>query len=296
MRKFFFIFFLTFLLFINNVYAGKRIKIAVLDFSAKGVDKFLAEAIVENLITSLIDSNTFDIVERSQLNKLMKELSLQNSDDFNDELRKELGNLLGVELVILGSVTKIGDNITINTRGVDVETGIAKFAKNLITNSENDIPYLIPLFVDIITGKKIDEGDIERKGANDLSKKDKYKKKLYTGSKVFIGKKTIKTKWSVKRFYTEDIEGLDHAFFKRILIEVENNCAEFARVKIYCSNDYEITESENFILGEKDKWSRTFEIIDIKGNPREVEKVSLTFRTISCLSEGLATVKVYGIR
>ena len=36
----------------------------------------------------------------------MEELELQNSDDFNEAFRQELGNLYGVKIVILGNITK----------------------------------------------------------------------------------------------------------------------------------------------------------------------------------------------
>ena len=224
----------------------------------------------------------------------MSELSLQNSDDFNDELRKNLGELYGVELVILGSVTKIGNCITINTRGVEVETGIAKFAKNLTTDSENDIPYLIPLLVDIISGKKIDVdalGDGNYKASND--KDVLISSNIPAGKRILLGKKDAKTKWSSKKLYTDN---LDDAHFSQILIEVKGNVVEFARVKIYCNNDYEITESENFFLGKNNKWTKSFKIIDSKGNPRIIEKISIMYTVRSNDDDALAEVKVYGIR
>lgn len=151
-----------------TAYSADKTRVAVLDFAAKGVDDILAEAVVENLLTSLIDSGCFEVIERKQLEKVMNELNLQNSDDFNDDLREQLGNLYGVELVILGSVTKIGDNITINARGVEVTTGVGKFGKRVYTDSENDIPSLISLLVDYIaeatTGKPVhrDKEDFRR--------------------------------------------------------------------------------------------------------------------------------------
>lgn len=166
---------LFFIIFSTIAKEEKKARIAVLDFSAKMVSEELADAVVENLITSLVDSGVFEVIERNQLQKLMKELKMQNSSDFNDQLRKELGNLYGTELVILGSVTKIGQNYTINIRGVEVSTGVAKFAKNLTTNSENDIPYLIPQLVYIITSKQ------EKKDTTKVTpKKTKQKKEIVT--------------------------------------------------------------------------------------------------------------------
>lgn len=162
---------------ISNIYSQERTRVAVLDFSPKGVSEDLTGAIVENLITALIDSGVFEVIERSQLKKLMRELSLQNSDDFNDKLRNDLGNLYGVELVILGSVTKIGRNITTNVRGVEVSTGIAKFAKSFTTSNEDEIPRLIEelVSVGIVLGregkKESNKNYVEEEYQKDLEKK-----------------------------------------------------------------------------------------------------------------------------
>lgn len=139
-----------------SLHSEERKRIAVLDFGAKGVKNELAGAIVENFITSLVDSGEYDVIERSQLQKLMNELSLQNSDDFNDDLREQLGNLYGAEMVMLGSITKIGKTITINVRGVEVATGIARFAKKVSTESEENIPELLDKLVLVILGKAHD--------------------------------------------------------------------------------------------------------------------------------------------
>lgn len=154
MTKTGFIFFFL-LIFLNISFSQEKVKIAILNFVPKGVDTTLTEAIVENLTTALIDTKKYQIIERNQIDKLMTELKLQNSDDFNDNLREELGNLYGVKLVILGSVTRIGNNITINIRGVEVSTGSAQFAKNITTKNEDDIPELINVLIGELTETKV---------------------------------------------------------------------------------------------------------------------------------------------
>ncbi|HNZ25821.1 MAG TPA: CsgG/HfaB family protein [Spirochaetota bacterium] len=158
-------FFLLF--FINVLFSQDKIKVAILNFVPKGVDATLTEAIVENLTTALIDTKKYEVIERNQIDKLMAELKLQNSDDFNENLREELGNLYGVKLVILGSVTKIGNNITINIRGVEVSTGSAQFAKNITTKNEDDIPELINVLIGELTETKVKK--IENKKSNRLN-------------------------------------------------------------------------------------------------------------------------------
>lgn len=263
-----------------------KTRVAVLDFSATGVKEYLAEAVVENLITSLIDSGAFEVVERSQLRKLMNELSMQNSDDFNDDLRTELGNLYGVELVILGSVTRFGDNITINVRGVEVETGIARFAKNFVTSSEDDIPFLIPLLVDIMTGKKIDVAALPDKGELEIINISEAKSE----KKEFIGQFPLNHGWESESF-KPDKE------FSKIIIEVRYNCAEIASVKISFHDDGDdISIKNNFMLGDNYEASRTIILGSWDGQVRKVKKVYVKGKTRKSSGSKDAEVLIYGVK
>lgn len=269
---------------------GRTTRVAVLDFSAKGVQEYLAEAVVENLITSLIDSGAFEVVERSQLRKLMQELSLQNSDDFNDNLRMELGNLYGVELVILGSVTRFGGNITINVRGVEVETGIARFAKNFVTSSEDDIPFLIPLLVDIMTGKKISDDMIvetdKEKSDRDIINLSEHK----SGNQELIGT------FVLDHGYESESYRIDSKY-RKIIIEVKYNCAEISSVRIYFYDGGDkISIKKNFMLGGDYDKSRTIVLSRSDDVLRGVEKVYVKGKTRDCTGGRDAEVFIYGVK
>ncbi|MCK4796104.1 MAG: hypothetical protein KAT05_01915 [Spirochaetes bacterium] len=95
----------------------------------------------------------------------MEELELQNSDDFNDAFRQELGNLYGVKIVILGNITKFTNQIIINIRGIEVSTGVAVFADALTIDSEKNIADKIFNFVKELSLTK---------GLNKMSNKELY--------------------------------------------------------------------------------------------------------------------------
>ena len=190
---------------------SEKTKIAIIDFSAKGEienENYLADAVVENLITSFIDSGEFIVIERNMLKGIMRELQLQNSDDFNDELRNKIGNLYSADLVILGSLTKIGSRYTINVRGVEVETGVGKFAKNLSTNSKESLVDLIPQIVSLITGKEVIM-DMVNKSNNEDSKEEKFDNQSYKPSitlekQSFSPGENIKLKFSASPNYANN--------------------------------------------------------------------------------------------
>ncbi len=116
-----------------------NLRIALLNLKAIEVEETLVRAVEENLITEIIRIGKFTVVERSQIDKVMSELKLSNSSEFNEDTAVEIGNLLGVNLVLIGSITKIGNNISINIRGIDVQSGLAKFSASERTQKADEL-------------------------------------------------------------------------------------------------------------------------------------------------------------
>ncbi len=188
--KRFFLAILIITLFTSSFFGKDIVKIAILDFKGINVEEYVPIAVVEILSTSFIDSKAFEVIERNQLQKVMGELSLQTSDDFDETIAQDIGDLLGAEIIIIGSVTKLGSRITVNIRGIQVGTGKAQFAKKINTNSLDELPDLIDDLVNMITGKKTSEEirvEKDKKG-RDFKKYDKeLKTKLSTLNKAGIG-------------------------------------------------------------------------------------------------------------
>ena len=82
---------------------NKKMKIAVLDFKAGvGVNASEVEGLSDMLINTMYESDKFSIVERSQINQVLKEQKFQASELTNEQLAK-VGRILGVESVLLFS-------------------------------------------------------------------------------------------------------------------------------------------------------------------------------------------------
>jgi curli biogenesis system outer membrane secretion channel CsgG len=114
-------------------------KIAILDFTynKEKIDSGIVLDIEDLFHSAFINTGSFTVIERSKLDQLYKELDLQQSDEFNEEFIQELGNMFGVETVLLGSVTRFGESYVINIRGVSVSTGVGIFADTLSVDSES---------------------------------------------------------------------------------------------------------------------------------------------------------------
>jgi curli biogenesis system outer membrane secretion channel CsgG len=94
--------------------AGKSDKprIAVLEFKNKADNQWWyhggAEAAQDVFVTELVKSGKFRVVEREQLEALMKEKNLSLSGDVDPSSAIKIGKLLGVNYLLTGSVTEYG--------------------------------------------------------------------------------------------------------------------------------------------------------------------------------------------
>ncbi|MBT8356217.1 MAG: CsgG/HfaB family protein [Deltaproteobacteria bacterium] len=112
-----------------------KFKIAVMEFKslnpgAKTTN--LGSMISEMFTTEVVNNNSFKIVEREQLNKILGELKIGQSGVLDTTDAQKLGKILGARAIITGSVMKMGDSLRIDSRIIEVETGIIVSAERRI--------------------------------------------------------------------------------------------------------------------------------------------------------------------
>ena len=99
--------------------APRRPRIAVLDFDYATVHSYSAaifgsdvdvgKGIADLLVTDLVKDGTFSIIERKALDKLMTEQNFSNSNRADPTSAAKLGKLLGVDAILIGSITEFGN-------------------------------------------------------------------------------------------------------------------------------------------------------------------------------------------
>ena len=87
-----------------------------------GASVQLGKALSAMLVTEFSGREGMRVVERAQLNALLREQDLSLSGRIDDSAAIEVGKMLGVQYVFLGQVTSIVDNLRMDIRAVDVET------------------------------------------------------------------------------------------------------------------------------------------------------------------------------
>jgi curli biogenesis system outer membrane secretion channel CsgG len=103
---------------------GRKKRVAVFDFDYAtvasnsaalfGSNVDVGKGIADLLVRNLVQDGTYSVIERKALDKIMAEQNFSNSDRANPTSAAKLGKILGVDAIIVGSITQFG-NDTKNT-------------------------------------------------------------------------------------------------------------------------------------------------------------------------------------
>ena len=107
-----------------------KLNIAVNDLSAKGIKQSEAEIISERLRSELLNTGVFKVMERNDMASVLREQGFQQTGVCEASCLVEVGQLLGVERMVAGSVGKIAGMHTISLRMINVATGEIMFTVN----------------------------------------------------------------------------------------------------------------------------------------------------------------------
>jgi TolB-like protein len=114
---------------------SQPLRIAILDFdNISGIAKYdgLGKAMSSMLISD-IESNVspkrLQLVERAQIQKILKEQNFQKSASFDKNTSVKMGKLLGVNFLLIGDIFILDNSLVINARLTDASTGDIKFSE-----------------------------------------------------------------------------------------------------------------------------------------------------------------------
>ncbi len=97
--------------------------IAVIEFEAKGISQLEASALTDELEIKLSDIGGYIVVERGRAQEILNEQAFQQTGCVSSECAVEVGKILSVQKIVLGSITIVGSTFSVNAKIVDVETG-----------------------------------------------------------------------------------------------------------------------------------------------------------------------------
>jgi len=115
-----------------KAYKGGADTIAVAGFSySDGHESSDGKIIAERFTTELINRDQLKVVERKEIEKVLAELKLQNAGTIDPESAKNIGHMLGADLLVIGGIVELpGKVLELNIRLASVESGAAVAAVN----------------------------------------------------------------------------------------------------------------------------------------------------------------------
>jgi len=117
---------------------GEKPKVAVLDFSndTPFESDVVGAGVTKILITALVKSKHYRVVERSMLKGVIEEQSLGVSGAVDAATASKLGKILGVDYIIMGSISEFGVKKSRTAVGygenVDASVGVAKGTARIV--------------------------------------------------------------------------------------------------------------------------------------------------------------------
>lgn len=131
----------------------RRVAVVPLEFAAPSGGEYngdaIAAALTDRINVGITDLGRFEVIERARLSDIMKEQALGQTGAIDEATAAKVGELTGVELVIVGSITSYTvvyressdgkgsykADMTLGVRFVDASTGEIKKAKEISAGS-----------------------------------------------------------------------------------------------------------------------------------------------------------------
>jgi TolB-like protein len=132
---------LTFLIVATVQAQDTRPTVAILDFEGQGISVQEVQTLTERMRSEIGSTNAVRLIERKAIESIMAEQGLAQSGCVSEECAAEVGQLLGVQFMISGTIGKLGDSYTIDVKMFSVETGATERSVN--ATHEGDISGLL---------------------------------------------------------------------------------------------------------------------------------------------------------
>ena len=99
---------------------GERIIVAEFE-NINGLGDAVPRSLQEMVITEFVRAKHFKVVERSQLDKAVKELKLGLSDIVDADNARKIGKIVGASYIVVGSISQSLGSVSVNARIFSIE-------------------------------------------------------------------------------------------------------------------------------------------------------------------------------
>jgi curli biogenesis system outer membrane secretion channel CsgG len=133
--------------FLTTAEAQQKKRVAVMNFdygtvqtsvtTLFGSNEDVGKGIADILVDRLVADGSYSVIERKELDKVIGEQNFANSDRADASSAAKLGRVLGVDAIIIGSITQFGsDDKKTNVEGGGVSKGLSRIGIGGISRSK----------------------------------------------------------------------------------------------------------------------------------------------------------------
>jgi TolB-like protein len=119
---------------------GTTLKIAVADLDGKNVSAMDAAIVSDFIRTELVKTQAFTVLDRQNMERILEEQSFQLTGCTTEECAVQMGKILNVSYMAVGTFSKFLETYYINVNFIDVETGEIVGAETAECASGRELP------------------------------------------------------------------------------------------------------------------------------------------------------------
>jgi len=156
MKKIFLFYALLSIVLISNA-QQEKLRVAVLDPTTSGIamDEGTKLAVQELISSTMVNTGRFIIIERSMIDKIIKEQAFQNGDMADNSQATEIGKLAGANKVVLSAVSLVGGRNMLSIKIIDVLTASVDKQKAMVVNNADLLDVVEPMTLEVLGEKAV---------------------------------------------------------------------------------------------------------------------------------------------
>jgi|GEM_PF-3899455 len=135
------------------VFAEEKLNVAVAELEGHNVSAMESATITDFIRTELVNAGIYTVLERSNMHKILAEQRFQQTGCTTTECAIEMGKILNVQEMFIGSFSKLMNVYFVNVRLVNVETGSISLAETVQCESEKELYNVVKELVAKIVSK-----------------------------------------------------------------------------------------------------------------------------------------------
>jgi TolB-like protein len=157
--------------------AKTPLRLAVIGFEKTGeaINPPDLDKIVNEWLTRfLVNTKAFEVVERQELEKVLQEQSLGQMGVLDPESAAQAGKILGVNILVTGTLMRFGDMLEVTTRLIDVTNGTITAVASVEVPEKDALRSQIKQLAEIIRRKLSDSSHLDEMKFYDLFDEEKF--------------------------------------------------------------------------------------------------------------------------